>query len=39
MPNLTGKRYVCVKCASEYIVTRGGQGTLVCCGEPAAQKK
>ncbi len=39
MANTTGKRYVCVKCASEYIVTRSGQGMLTCCGQPVVLKK
>jgi hypothetical protein len=28
-----GKRYVCKQCGSEFIVTRGGSGTLACCGQ------
>jgi desulfoferrodoxin-like iron-binding protein len=39
MANQTGKRYLCTKCGAEYIVTRGGEGTLVCCGQPMEQKK
>ncbi len=34
MANQTGKRYQCTKCGSEFIVTRGGNGTLKCCGQP-----
>jgi hypothetical protein len=30
--NETGKRYVCSSCGSELLVTRGGDGTLSCCG-------
>ena len=28
----TGKRYRCVDCGAEFIVTRGGEGVL-CCGD------
>jgi desulfoferrodoxin-like iron-binding protein len=28
-----GKIYVCKKCGAEFIVTRGGKGTLCCCGQ------
>ena len=38
MANLVGKRYQCSKCGSELIVTRGGEGTVKCCGEPVTQK-
>ncbi|MBI4492767.1 MAG: hypothetical protein HY690_08260 [Chloroflexi bacterium] len=34
MANQTAKRYVCASCGSEILVTRGGEGTLVCCGQP-----
>lgn len=34
MPNQTGKRYVCERCNSEMLVTRGGDGELQCCGQP-----
>ncbi len=39
MANQVGKRYVCAKCGSGFIVTRGGNGTLVCCGQPMEEKK
>ena len=29
----------CPKCGSEFIVTRGGEGTVTCCGQPMEQKK
>lgn len=32
MANIVGKRYVCPVCASEVIVTRGGDGRLQCHG-------
>ncbi|MDA0770356.1 MAG: hypothetical protein BZY79_00060 [SAR202 cluster bacterium Casp-Chloro-G4] len=38
MANETGKRYSCSKCGSEFVVTRGGDGTIVCCTEPMTQK-
>jgi hypothetical protein len=39
MANQTGKRYVCKKCGAEYVVTRGGNGTICCCGQPMELKK
>ena len=39
MANQVGKRYVCTKCGAEFIVTRGGEGTIICCGKPAELKK
>ncbi len=38
MPNLPGKRYYCEVCGSEFIVTRKGDGTLTCCGQPMKLK-
>jgi len=37
--NEVGKRYVCKKCNSEFIVTKGGQGTISCCGQNMELKK
>jgi desulfoferrodoxin-like iron-binding protein len=39
MANEVGKRYVCKKCGNEFIVTRGGKGTLYWCGQPMEIKK
>lgn len=39
MANQIGKRYVCKKCGSEFIVTKGGEGTVTCCGQPMELKK
>lgn len=39
MANQAGKRYVCVKCGAEFIVTRAGEGTAGCCGQPMQLKK
>jgi desulfoferrodoxin-like iron-binding protein len=39
MANQVGKRYVCAKCGSEFIVTRAGAGTLKCCGQPMELKQ
>ena len=33
----TGKRYRCMKCGAEFIVTRGGEGTLSCGGDELEQ--
>jgi len=38
MTNQAGKRYVCKKCGSEFIVTKSGAGTLQCCGQPMEEK-
>lgn len=39
MANQVGKRYICKKCGLEIIVTRGGEGTLYCCGQQMEIKK
>ena len=36
--NQTGKRYLCAKCGSEFIVTRGGNGSISCCQQPMELK-
>jgi len=38
LANQTGKRYVCSKCASEFIVTKGGDGAIACCQTPMELK-
>ena len=38
MANQTGKRYVCAQCNAEFIVTKGGNGDLGCCGQPMQLK-
>lgn len=42
MPNLLGKRYACASCGAELLVTKPGDGALVCHGaemEIAAAKQ
>ncbi|HEY5640449.1 MAG TPA: desulfoferrodoxin [Dehalococcoidia bacterium] len=39
MANQVGKRYQCLKCNTEMIVTKGGDGELACCGEAMQQKQ
>ncbi len=39
MANQTGKKYICGKCGSEFIVTKGGNGQLSCCGQIMELKK
>ena len=39
MTNQLGKMYLCGKCNSQVIVTKGGTGTLKCCGQEMDQKK
>lgn len=34
MANETTKRYMCGTCGSEMLVTRGGDGSMSCCGQP-----
>ena len=38
MASETGKRYFCASCGCEFIVTKGGDGTLNCHGEPLTKK-
>ena len=38
MANETGKRYYCATCGAEFIVTKGGDGTIACHGEPLTKK-
>lgn len=39
MANEAGKRYRCTKCGSEFIITKAGQGTVICCGQAMELKK
>ncbi len=39
MANQVGKRYICTVCGAEFIVTRGGDGELHCCGKKMEIKK
>jgi DNA-directed RNA polymerase subunit RPC12/RpoP len=39
MANQIGKKYYCTKCGAEFIATRGGDGTVHCCGKPMELKK
>ena len=39
MANQIGKKYTCEKCGVIYIVTKGGNGKLVCCQQPMEIKK
>jgi len=34
MANTQGKRYQCASCGAEVLVTRAGDGSLACCGQP-----
>jgi hypothetical protein len=38
MANQLGKMYVCTKCGSQVIVTKGGAGMLKCCGVDMQKK-
>jgi len=38
MANQIGKMYLCEKCNSQVIVTKGGNGTLKCCGSEMKKK-
>ncbi len=37
--NETGKRYICDQCGSEFIVTKGGSGSINCCKQPMEIKR
>jgi hypothetical protein len=39
MANAVGKKYTCDKCGATYIVTRGGDGKIICCGQAMEIKK
>lgn len=39
MVNEVGKRYICTICGNEFVVTRGGKGTIHCCNKPMEIKK
>jgi desulfoferrodoxin-like iron-binding protein len=39
MANQIGKRYRCTKCGAEFIITKGGEGTVTCCDQPMELKK
>ena len=32
--NQTGTRVQCQKCGSQALISKGGEGTVKCCGEP-----
>ena len=34
MPNQMGKRYTCAECEATVLVTKAGEGTLACHGQP-----
>ena len=38
MANQLGKMYICNTCGAQVIVTKGGDGTLKCCGTEMRQK-
>jgi len=38
MANQIGKMYLCGKCGSQIIVTKGGTGTLKCCSAEMQKK-
>jgi len=38
MANKVGKKYICEKCGATYIVTKGGNGEVSCCGQPMKQQ-
>ena len=38
MANETGKRYFCSTCGAEFVITRGGDGEVICCNNPMTKK-
>lgn len=39
MPLKVGTRYLCSSCHSEFIVIKGAEGSLTCCGKPMEEKQ
>ena len=39
MTNATGKRFRCGECGTEVIVTKAGEGTVLCCSKPMSPKE
>jgi desulfoferrodoxin-like iron-binding protein len=39
MANQAGKRLKCQSCGVEIVVTKGGEGTVICCGQPMGLKQ
>jgi len=39
LTNQLGKRYLCENWGTEMIITKGGEGTLKCCGQPMVLKQ
>ena len=39
LANQTGKRYICSQCGSEFIVTKGGTGSIICCTQQMELKR
>lgn len=37
-PVATGSKFMCSVCKSEFIVTKGADARLVCCGKPVEKK-
>jgi ribosomal protein S27E len=38
MTNQAGKRLKCAKCGAEVVLTKGGEGSVLCCGKPMEPK-
>ncbi|MGE0681816.1 MAG: desulforedoxin [Candidatus Binatia bacterium] len=38
MANQLGKMYLCGSCGAQIIVTKGGTGTIKCCGAEMQKK-
>ena len=34
MPNLLGRRFRCESCNTEVLITKAGEGEVVCCEKP-----
>jgi hypothetical protein len=39
MANQLGKRFTCATCGTEVLCTKGGTGTVGCCGAEMAKKE
>ncbi|MBI4306932.1 MAG: desulfoferrodoxin [Chloroflexi bacterium] len=39
MPSVpTGIKFLCTVCKSEFIVTKGGDAKIMCCGQPVQKR-
>ncbi len=39
MATKSGDMTICMVCGAEYVATKGGEGTVTCCGKPVEPKR